>query len=89
VIYNIGLLGRLALLLSLIYFYVGKKFPIKSITYYLGEMMLKYSHRCPVGNCCKQLPSAATYTAATAHTAKPSLLEGSRAHRAPVRPQRL
>ena len=50
--------------------------------------MLKYSHRCPVGNCCKQLPSVAAYTAATARTTKPSLLEGSGAHRAPVRPRR-
>jgi len=51
--------------------------------------LLKYSHRCPVSNCCKQLPSITAYPAAMARTAKPSLLEGSRAHRAPVEPRRL
>ena len=51
--------------------------------------MLKYSHRCPIGNCCKQLLSIAAYPAATARAGKLSLLEGSRAHRAPAEPRRL
>jgi len=51
-----------------------------------GIMLLISSPHCPEGNCFQQSPSTTAYSAVTACTAKPNLLEGSRAHRVPVKP---